>query len=710
MFLIVDVAVYFTFSLMYSMVRAQDDIDMQEMSINRISSIFSFRSRNFPALAFPQHLRYKSVHVGTVSLINFYKIGYTKKAVMVQAWICGTLVALSVLVLALTVALVLALLRVFKKQDLLEENNAYLTPFEEKNTLDVRGVIVDSNNCRQQGVSVVASTWYDSLGNIWANISQSKASSWPPKGTVIVVFANRTAESHEFAINVECWGADRSVSRRIFEVNVSVPKGHRQEALPEDAECPYVDSIMFAFSPILAARLVEKNYEHADAPEMDYIPWRLVQFKKTRSMQHFARMSMFEKNPKLVVLCYDMRRMHLFVKQHFSEETLEAFCKLGCGALKRDLFRLCEIYIMGGIFADMHLTCLHPLNYLLSEVDLVVVRDSPFRDLSYVQNDFFAARASSPFLKEAIQDIVTRVLKEDMTRDALSIAGGGSVGRSLNRFAQRPESAAHVLGVSMYGNLRVRVLENDNDQWIEDSESGLKIIRSRGVTSRKSLCDIWKRGRAHVFLQRMYEDEYMRTTCSYRLGEKIPRVLLQTCASGVLDDLSCDEYMSAGKLNSMRQMRALHLSSGWGCYFATDAQRRMDVAEFNDARVLRAFDALNDGCTRAEFWAVLYLVAHGGVYYDIYKTRLHTKCFDLVLPPNELAVVTYRKGMGVTCHLWAAAARHPFFEAILREAVDLILERGDTNSRNWFTIAAACGEHGVFPLLTSDQEMFINVE
>ena len=625
---------------------------------------------------------------------------------MAQAWAVGSIVSLSILVLTLTVSLVLALLQ--QKQHECSEDHAYSNrraspPFKEKSTLNVSGVVVRSNNCRDNGVNIVVSTFHDHVGGVWANIASGMYSQWPPKGTVKVVFVNAKAESHEFSVTVGSWGVDRSVSRRIFDDAIAtVPESHG-DALPDD-------SIFAAFAPVMAARSITLNSKDVVEAEAS-IPWRLVQLKKRRSSQHVARMSMFDMNPRIVVFNYDMRRMHTFMHQHFNADTLQAFCKLSCGALKRDLFRLCEIYIMGGIYADVNLTCVKSLDYLLHEVDLVVVRDSPFRDLSYIHNDFFAARALSPFLKFSIQDIVTRVLKEDISRDSLSIAGGGSVGRSLNRFAQRPESSSHVLGTSMYGTLRVRVLENDNDLWIEDSESGMKIVRARGVRSHKSVSALWGRGRAHVFFQRMHEDEYTRKTCSSRLGEYIPRVLLQTCASSSEEDFSCDEYMAAGMLNRVRKMRELHLSHGWGCYFATDNQRRMDVAAFDDARVLRAFDALDDGRARAEFWAIVYLSAHGGVYYHIQTTRLHSKCFDILLPPSALAVAGYRKAVGVTGHFWAAAARHPFFNSLLREAVDSILERDDTNSRNWFTNVTGSGEHGVVPLLITDHsDIFIDIE
>jgi mannosyltransferase OCH1-like enzyme len=64
-------------------------------------------------------------------------------------------------------------------------------------------------------------------------------------------------------------------------------------------------------------------------------------------------------NPRFAHHLYDDNDCRQFIKTHFKPDVLEAFDKLIPGAYKADLFRLCILFIKGGIYMDIKLACVN---------------------------------------------------------------------------------------------------------------------------------------------------------------------------------------------------------------------------------------------------------------------------------------------------------------------------------------------------------------
>jgi mannosyltransferase OCH1-like enzyme len=115
-----------------------------------------------------------------------------------------------------------------------------------------------------------------------------------------------------------------------------------------------------------------------------------------------------------------------FLSDNFEPEVLSAFKVLKPGAFKADLLRACLLYIHGGVYADIKLNILVPLDSMI-EGDLVLVSEIDRRDLLIdgIWNGFIASVPKHPYLKKVIDNIVDNVKKRFKVKgtNLLSVTG-----------------------------------------------------------------------------------------------------------------------------------------------------------------------------------------------------------------------------------------------------------------------------------------------
>jgi hypothetical protein len=69
-------------------------------------------------------------------------------------------------------------------------------------------------------------------------------------------------------------------------------------------------------------------------------------------------------NPEFNIQIFDCDERREFIKNNFPEDILIAYDTLKPGAYKADLWRLCILYINGGIYADIKLNCINNFKFI----------------------------------------------------------------------------------------------------------------------------------------------------------------------------------------------------------------------------------------------------------------------------------------------------------------------------------------------------------
>ena len=151
--------------------------------------------------------------------------------------------------------------------------------------------------------------------------------------------------------------------------------------------------------------------------EKECIPRNLFLTWSTKDLPDFLAANLETlrtQNPELTVQLFDDTDCRYFLETYFHIDVLRAFDALKPGAFKADLWRLCILYIYGGIYMDIKLQSKIPLIQLLTREYFVY--DGNFKkagiQYSSVYNGLITSKPSNPFLLKAIVNIVINVSKQ----------------------------------------------------------------------------------------------------------------------------------------------------------------------------------------------------------------------------------------------------------------------------------------------------------
>lgn len=103
-----------------------------------------------------------------------------------------------------------------------------------------------------------------------------------------------------------------------------------------------------------------------------------------------------------------------------SDDTLKAYDSLHPGALKADLWKICALYLRGGIYADADMTCLTDMNAVIKDNDFVLCIDTNNNTFC---NSFIACNPKLKVMREVIDYIVSNVLDQRYDLDHLALTG-----------------------------------------------------------------------------------------------------------------------------------------------------------------------------------------------------------------------------------------------------------------------------------------------
>jgi len=195
--------------------------------------------------------------------------------------------------------------------------------------------------------------------------------------------------------------------------------------------------------------------------EKTKIPRRIVQTYYSREVperMNKAISTFKELNPDFEYVFYDDERCRKFLKENYDKKVLEAFDLLIPGAYKADLFRLCELYVNGGYYADVFMINLEPLSYFEKyDVDCILVKDREKIYPNSIYNAFLACKAKDPLIHYLIEKTVDNVLKKNIGSGPLDITGPVFLGKHFLQYLKQKDIKT---GFYSYDNKKILFLEH----------------------------------------------------------------------------------------------------------------------------------------------------------------------------------------------------------------------------------------------------------
>ena len=112
---------------------------------------------------------------------------------------------------------------------------------------------------------------------------------------------------------------------------------------------------------IKSTNFIIKDSYNSIIPLNIYLTWGTKQLP-IKMQENLDRMR--KVNPEFNIQLYDDYDCRKFIKNNFSKDILTAFDTLKPGAYKADLWRLCILYINGGIYSDIKFNCINNFKFI----------------------------------------------------------------------------------------------------------------------------------------------------------------------------------------------------------------------------------------------------------------------------------------------------------------------------------------------------------
>jgi len=111
-------------------------------------------------------------------------------------------------------------------------------------------------------------------------------------------------------------------------------------------------------------------------------------------------------NPRFNHYLYDDNDCREFIKNNFKSDVVNAYDSLIPGAYKADLWRLCILFINGGIYMDIKLSCVNGFRLIELTENNHFVKDRPTNSIF---NTLMVSQKGNLFLYKGIRQIVENV-------------------------------------------------------------------------------------------------------------------------------------------------------------------------------------------------------------------------------------------------------------------------------------------------------------
>ena len=144
-------------------------------------------------------------------------------------------------------------------------------------------------------------------------------------------------------------------------------------------------------------KIIHQSYKHS---------LRLTNVKACQSWKYL--------NPSFTYKYWNDDDCRNLIKENFSKDVFKVYDRLYAGAFKADIFRLCVLYLEGGVWADISTLCMSPINLLLSEnIKLVTAYDGPAQNdefIGVIWQAFIVSSKGSPIIKSILDFTVNKLL------------------------------------------------------------------------------------------------------------------------------------------------------------------------------------------------------------------------------------------------------------------------------------------------------------
>ena len=188
--------------------------------------------------------------------------------------------------------------------------------------------------------------------------------------------------------------------------------------------------IIFLILFILIINNINEKYNNLKNNNIPNIIYKTGPFDKITNNDILKVFKNNEEKLNGQIKYYNDKQIYNFIKKHFDKDVLKALSMLIPGAYKSDIWRLCVLYINGGIYTDLTHQFLKNIDVNKEDYDILFVKDRE----NMIHNSFIISKKNNLFLKYCINEITKQILKKNKGENCLDITGPKALQRHYFKY------------------------------------------------------------------------------------------------------------------------------------------------------------------------------------------------------------------------------------------------------------------------------------
>ena len=123
---------------------------------------------------------------------------------------------------------------------------------------------------------------------------------------------------------------------------------------------------------------------------------------------------------------YDDNDIKTFIETHFDDRVKKCYSRILNGSLKADFFRYCVVYIKGGLYIDIDISCEKPLSSIFNfdDIHLITTTDNCRNNKNdRIYQAFLGGEANSAVFMNAINHICTCIETQKYKTNMFELSG-----------------------------------------------------------------------------------------------------------------------------------------------------------------------------------------------------------------------------------------------------------------------------------------------
>jgi mannosyltransferase OCH1-like enzyme len=354
---------------------------------------------------------------------------------------------------------------------------------------------------------------------------------------------------------------------------------------------------------------------------------------------------------------YDDEKCREFIQNFYEDDVLYAFDTLIPGAYKADLWRLCILFVYGGIYVDIKYLCVNGFTFAniieKEHFTLDIPSNIWTNNMHGIYNGFIVSNARNPFLWKCIYKIVSNVKNKEYGKSCLYPTGPGLLGdlyfENCSNETEFIDKLSTDFECVFSSNLKNIVYRNTSileiyPEYREDQRKEAKQYYSY-LWNKRRIYDL------NVPIPSFHNEEEIISI--------IPLKIYQTWYTKELSE------MLQNTVNILKEQ-----NPEFEFYLYDDNDCREFIKNNFDICVLNAFDQLIPGAYKADLFRYCILFIQGGIYLDIKYYGINGFKFISLTDKEYIVQDITSSGSGIYNALMICKAGNK----MLQKAIDKIVE------------------------------------